>query len=344
MRIKLKEIAEVCGAEIFGAPEFEITNLAPLEEATENDLSFLADKKYLELAKSKRIGAIFVFEHIPEIPTNQLVVSDPRLAFFMIASRFVSEREQLASGISPLAFIDKSAYVAKSASIGAFAYIAEGAVIGDGTKIYPFVYVGPRAKIGSDCTIFPHVAVGADCIIGNRVRLHFGVKIGADGFGYVEVDNQHQKIPQVGTVVIEDDVEIGANSCVDRATMGKTIVGCGTKIDNLVQIGHNCKIGKNCILVAHAGLGGSTILGDNVIVAARAGTKDHIKVGDRSMLGAMAGVGHDLPSGSKVIGYPAEDHMSWKRKLVYLSKLGELFERVKELEKKVAELKGEDKK
>ncbi|HDH97283.1 MAG TPA: UDP-3-O-(3-hydroxymyristoyl)glucosamine N-acyltransferase, partial [Proteobacteria bacterium] len=174
-----------------------------------------------------------------------------------------------------------------------------------------------------------------DCIIGDRVRLHFGVSIGADGFGYAEMDGRHHKIPQVGAVVVGDDVEIGANSCIDRATMGNTVIGDGTKIDNLVQIGHNCRVGKNCILVAHAGLGGSTVLGDGVVVAARAGTKDHISVGDRSMIGAMAGVGYDLPPGSKVIGYPAEDHLSWKRKLVYLSKLGDLFSRVKALEKRL---------
>ena len=336
-------LAELTGARLVGDADFEISGLAPLEEATSSDLSFVADRKYLELAKSSGAGAVFIYEHEPGLSVNQLVVSDPRLAFFTVARMFTSEREQLPAGVSPHAFVHETAKLASGVSVGPFAYIGPEAEVGEGTQVYPFVYIGPRARVGRECVLFSHVAVGADCVLGDRVRLHFGVSVGADGFGYVEVGGVHQKIPQTGIVVIEDDVEIGANSCIDRATLGKTVIGSGTKIDNLVQVGHNCKVGRNCILVAHVGLGGSTTLGDNVVLAARAGTKDHIAIGDRCMIGAMAGVGYDLPPGSKVIGYPAEDHLSWKRKLVYLSKLGDLFGRVRELEKKVKELceKGE---
>jgi len=340
MKVKLQRLAEIANAEIVGDPDFEVHGLAPLEEATDRDLSFVADAKYLERAKERGVGAVFISDHEPSLDAHQLVVSDPRLAFFTVASVFVEEREQTSLGVSSLAFVHETAALAPGVSVGPFAHVGPGAEVGEGTRVYPFVYIGPRAKIGRDCVLFSHVSVGSECVIGDRVRLHFGVSIGADGFGYVELDGRQRKIPQVGAVVIEDDVEIGANSCVDRATIGNTVIGAGTKIDNLVQVGHNCKVGKNCILVAHAGLGGSTVLGDNVVVAARAGTKDHIKVGERSMIGGMAGVGYDLSPDSKVIGYPAEDHLSWKRKLVYLSKLGDLFSRVKSLEEKVKRLEG----
>ena len=343
MAKRLQELALFTGGRVIGDPDLLISGVCSVDqvgaihELPLHLITFAESPSYIEMLRSSSAAAAFLSAPVEGLKAAQVIVEDPRRAFFMAAALFQQE-ETRPAGVSPLAFVDPSARIGKDASILPLAFIGPDAVIGDRTKIFPGVFIGPGVSLGDDCVINANVSIGQGTKIGNRAIIHFGACMGADGFGFIQQGDENVKVPQMGGIRIGDDVEIGANSTIDRATLGDTIIGSGTKIDNLVQVGHNCKIGKNCILVAHAGLAGSTVLGDNVIVAARAGTMDHITIGDKSVIGAMAGVRKDLPPGSKVIGYPAEDHLVWKRNLVHISKLGEMAKRLRDLEKRIAEL------
>ncbi|HBE73390.1 MAG TPA: UDP-3-O-(3-hydroxymyristoyl)glucosamine N-acyltransferase [candidate division Zixibacteria bacterium] len=365
MRASASKIAAACGGTLSG-PDVELTGLAGLREAKPGDLSFLANLKYAEYLETTKASCVIIPnnatpractpsvhpERAPRACTpsgvegesrgaapSYIVSDNPYLAWAKAVTLFVqATAEKPAPGVHPSAFADPSSKIDPAASIGAQAVVESGAEIGPGTVVMPLAYVGKKARIGRDCLIYSHVSIREDCVLGDRVILHCGTVIGSDGFGYARDGARQFKIPQVGNVVIGDDVEIGANVTVDRGAAGPTVIGRGTKIDNLVQIAHNVRIGEDCVVVAQSGVAGSTKLGDRVILAAQAGVIGHIEIGDDSMVGAQSGVPKSLPPKSIVFGYPARHHMKAKRIEAVVDRLPEYAKRVQELEKKVAEL------
>jgi UDP-3-O-[3-hydroxymyristoyl] glucosamine N-acyltransferase len=260
------------------------------------------------------------------------------LAFVKVVALFRPAKQRHPRGIHPTAIVGKGVQLGRGVCLGAYSVVEEDATIGDGSVIYPRCYIGYASAIGKDTVIYPQVVVRENVTIGNRVIIHSGTVVGSDGFGYVTVEQAHHKIPQVGTVIIEDDVEIGANVAIDRARFDKTVIGSGTKIDNLVHIAHNVTIGKNCLIVAQVGISGSTSVGDNVILAGQVGIVGHIKIGDNAVVLAKSGVSKAVPAGSSVWGYPAKEEGFAKRLNAHLNNLPRLSAEVKELKKKIEEL------
>lgn len=266
--MKLKELAPLLSGEILGDPEIEITGVSGINEAKDGDITFVSAKKYIKDISKCRASCVIVKDPLSGTGITQLKVSNPYLAFAKLLEHFYIKPGKPA-GTSKDAIVSDKAEVGKNVSIFPFTYIADGASIGNGTIVYPYVFIGEKTTIGEDCILHPHVTVRENVKIGKRVIIHAGTVIGSDGFGYVIEEGKHYKIPQVGGVIIEDDVEIGSNVSIDRATTGNTVIGKGTKIDNLVQIAHNVNIGNNSILAGQVGIAGSSEIGDYVILAAR---------------------------------------------------------------------------
>jgi len=325
-----------------------ISGVRSITTAGPNDITFLDNPKHLEPAAASRAGGIVVPVGDIPLPGRALIhVEQPYVAFATLLDLFYA-RQRESIGVSPAAYVAEGAEIGAETNIYPGAYVAREVRIGDRTDVYPGVYVGDGVHIGSDCVLYPNAMIYHGCQIGDRVIIHAGVVIGADGFGFVQQKSAsatepivHKKVPQLGIVVIEDDVEIGANSAVDRATLEETRVRRGTKIDNLVQIGHNCRVGHHCLLVAHTAVGGSTTLGNYVTVAGQAGISDHLKVGDRAILGPQAGVVKDVPEGASVIGTPATAGGQGRRAFASFPHVPDLRKRLWKLEKRVAELEGE---
>ena len=330
---RLAEVARWVGGTVVGDGETRITGLCGIREAGRGHLTFIANSKYLPLLESTRASAVLTSREIRSARLPIIQTEDPSLAFSKLASLANPEPEQRPRGISPKAVIGKKVRLGKGVAIQPFAVIENGAEIGDRTVIYAGCTVGRNVRIGNDCLIYPHVSIREKVEIGHRVIVHPGTVIGSDGFGFATVQGIHHKIPQTGTVVVEDDVEIGANVTIDRARFGKTVIGKGTKVDNLVQIAHNVVIGPNCILVAQAGISGSTVLGKNVVLAGQVGVAGHLTLGDNVMVGAQSGVTKSIPAGSRVWGLPARPLARVKRVHAVLQKLPELYQKVEELEK-----------
>ena len=337
----LAEIAELVGGKVIGNKAVKITGLKGLEEAHEGDLTFLANDKYLALAKKTKASGILVSKNI-ELPGKSVIQTDnPSVAFTTIASLIFQNQFPSLKGIHPSAITASNVKLARQVALGAYVVIEGPTEIGEGTQIYPGCYVGPRVKIGRECLIYPNVTIREGSVIGNHVKIHSGTVVGSDGFGYEQVDGKHVKIPQHGIVEIQDDVEVGANVTIDRARFDKTVIGQGTKIDNLVQIAHNVMIGEYCIVIAQVGISGSSKIGKNSVLAGQAGVAGHLTIGEGSVVAAQSGVTKSLPSFSKVSGYPARPHDSAKRvnaavqRLpLYVKKIQDLENRIKELEKK----------
>jgi UDP-3-O-[3-hydroxymyristoyl] glucosamine N-acyltransferase len=337
--VKLGEIAHLLKGEVIGPPQaadIEITRASGIKEAQLGDITFLSVESYRKHLSGCKASCIMVKEPIDGLKIAQLRVSNPHLAFAKLLEHFFIKPKRPV-GISKYAIISDSATIGKDVSVFPFSYISDGVSIDDGTFIYPFVFVGNNTIIGKDCTIYPNVVLRENVKIGNRVTIHSGSVIGSDGFGYVFEESRHYKIPQVGGVIIEDDVEIGSNVSVDRATTGNTIIGEGTKIDNLVQIAHNVKIGKNCIIIAQVGIAGSSEIGDFVTLAGQVGIVDHVTIESGTMIGAQSGVIGDVSKGV-YSGSPIMPHREWLKAQVIFTKLPELYKRVKELEEKIKEL------
>ncbi len=338
MKFTLKEIAQLIEGELIGNPDIVITGISGIKEAKEGDITFLANPKYFHLMKTTKASAIITSKDITDSKKPLIRTENPSLAFAKVVSLVAPNDIRHPKGIHPTAIIDETARLGKNISVGAYTIIEKGVEIGDNSIIYGGCYIGHYTHIGSDCLIYPNVSIRERIEIGSRVIIHSGAVIGSDGFGFATVKGVQEKIPQIGTVVIEDDVEIGANVTIDRARFDKTVIGKGTKIDNLVQIAHNVVIGKNCIIVAQAGISGSTSLGEGVILAGQAGVVGHITIGEGSIVAAQAGVTKSVPPHTKVSGYPAKPHDVAKRVNACVQRLPQLYKKIKDLEAKVAEL------
>ena len=341
--MRLHELAGLVGAVLdAGAPDMEITGVSSLQEAREGDLSYFGNPRYLaQLRTSAASAAIVPLECSEQVAPVLLRVSNPSAAFAVAVAAFAPPELLAKPGIHPSATVSPEAILGEGVSIGANAVIEEGVVIGVGTVIAAGSVVGPEVRIGDGCHIHSNVTIRERCLLGNRVILQPGAVIGSCGFGYELHEGRHRKIPQTGIVEIGDDVEIGANTTIDRARFGRTFIGEGTKIDNLVQIAHNVQIGSHTIICSQVGIAGSTKVGSYVTLAGQVGLAGHIEIGDRAVLGAQSGLSKNVPAGHMVIGAPAKPIKEWKQNNFYISQLGKLYDRVKELEKSVGRVKAE---
>jgi UDP-3-O-[3-hydroxymyristoyl] glucosamine N-acyltransferase len=337
-KYKLEGIAAAVGGTVEGNPLTVISGVKGIEEAGPDDITFVANKKYLPLLKSTDAGAVILGERIEAPEMNVVRVAEPYVAFANVLAMFAPE-PALPEGVSDLAYIAEGAEVSESAAVGSFAVVDVGANVGARTVVFPGAYIGRDSSVGEDCIIYPNVTVRERVTIGDRVIIHPNVVLGSDGFGFATVEGVHHKVPQIGTVIVGDDVEIGAGTTVDRGTMGATVIDDGCKIDNLVQIAHNVTLGRGTILAAQVGIAGSTKVGEYVVMGGQVGLVGHIEVGDGVQIGAKSGIPKSIPPGETWFGYPARPIMETKRIEAYLKRLGELFGRVKKLEKK---LEGKD--
>lgn len=333
----LGQIARILGVELEGNPDRVITGVAPLDTAGPDQISFVSDRRFLSRARKSRAAALLVSQDVTDLPGSLLRAKHPRMALIDLLHLF-HPMPTPPGGIHTSAHVAPGAQIHPTATVGALVFIGERAVVGERAWIHPFVYVGADAEIGADCLVYSHAVILDRIRLGKRVIVHSGAVLGADGFGYAPDGAHQRKIPQVGSVVIEDDVELGANVAVDRATVGRTMIGRGTKIDNLVQIGHNVKIGEDVILVGQVGISGSCQLGDRVILAGQVGVADHVTLADGVIVGAQSGVASDLTEAGPYLGFPARPAAESRRMLAALPRLPELLKRVRELERRVQEL------
>jgi UDP-3-O-[3-hydroxymyristoyl] glucosamine N-acyltransferase len=338
--LKLREIAERLHCRLEGAAgDPEIVRVAGIERAQPGDLTFLANPRYHALLKTTRASAVILgLDDASGAPCAVLRSDNPRLSFAQAVSLF-GRAAPPAKGIDRLTSIAKDASIGPEVSIGPFVTIGAGASIGARTTIYPHVVIGPGARIGDDCIVHAHVSVREDVVIGNRVVLQDGAVIGSDGFGFVkQADGSYLKIPQYASVVIEDDVEIGANTTIDRPSVGETRVSAGAKIDNLVQIGHGVSIGRRTLLAAQVGIAGSTVVEEDVTLAGQVGVSGHLRIGKGVVATAQTGIPNSLDAGEFVSGYPAIANRDWLRSSAVFRQLPTLKKRILQLERLVAEL------
>jgi UDP-3-O-[3-hydroxymyristoyl] glucosamine N-acyltransferase len=333
--LTLQQLATISGGEVVGNPELKITGAASLAEATPGEISFFVNRKYIGLLRKTRASAVFVpLDFAEPIIGAQIRVLNPMKAFEQVVLKFTPKPITLVPGIHPSAIIDQSVQLGDHVSIHPHAVIEAGAKIGDDTVIGAGTYIGQETAIGTRCLIYPRVTIRERSRIGSRVIIHSGAVIGADGFGFEMVDGRQEKIQQLGIVQIDDDVEIGANTTVDRARFGRTWIQQGVKIDNLVQIAHNVVIGKNSVIVAQTGISGSTRVGERVTMAGQVGIVGHVEIADGSVIAAQSGVSKSVPGGVW-FGYPAGPIDEVKQQIAWIRSLGKLFARVKEIEKKL---------
>jgi UDP-3-O-[3-hydroxymyristoyl] glucosamine N-acyltransferase len=335
----LGQLAQALGATLEGDPRRVVTGVAPLESAGPDEVSFLTHARYQHAAKASRAGAFVAGAEVAGLPAPVLRVSAPQQALVDLLNLF-HPPVPVIPGVHPTAVIAGDARLDPTAGVGPHAVVEAGARIGARVRVGPLVYVGAGVEIGDDCSLGPHVALLDGVRLGRRVIIHPGAVLGADGFGFAFDGAQHRKIPQTGGVLIEDDVEIGANTTIDRATFGDTVVRRGTKIDNLVQIGHNVEVGEHSILVAQVGVSGSSRLGRGVVLAGQVGVADHVTVGDGTLVGAQSGVPASLEAGGKFLGTPARPMLEAKRIMAAEARLPELLRRVRALERALEALTG----
>ena len=342
MEKTVRELAEFLHGKLENdAPELKVTGVNGLVEAGPQDISF-AVPPHVEHCHLSKAGVMVLGFDDPKLPDNRPVirVENPRAAFAALLELF-RHRAEVERVVSDRAYVAPTAKIGKNVAVMPFAYIDEGAEIGDGTVIYPHVYVGKNVKVGADCLFYPSATIREGCVLGNKIVLQSGAVIGGDGFGYItdKTTGKHSFVLQAGNVVLEDEVEVGSNSCIDRATAGSTVVGAGTKIDNLVHLGHNDVLGKNCLVVAHVGISGSVTAGDNCVFAGQVGTVGHITIGNNCQFAGRTGITHNIPDNSVCAGFPAQPYKEWLKQEANLRKVGGLVKKVKELEKALAELK-----
>lgn len=345
MEFSAAQIAQIVGGTIEGNPEMSVSSFGKIEEATKGQLAFLANPKYDEFLYTTAADIIIINEtQVLKEPLNATLIKVPDAysAFASLLRQYQKLQAQQVVGIQEPAFIHATVKKGDNIFIGAFAYLGENVIIGDGAKIYPNAYIGNNAVIGSNSIIHPGVVIYHDCIIGSKVVIHAGTVIGGDGFGFApQHDGSFKKVPQMGNVIIEDGVEIGSNTTIDRATIGSTIIRSGAKLDNLLQIAHNVEIGCNTVVAALTGISGSTKIGNNVMIGGQAGIVGHIQIADGTKINAKSGVSKSiLTPNTAVTGTPASDYTSNLRTQALVRKLPELEKRVRELEELVKKMEG----
>ena len=352
VEISVGELAGlVDGTVVRGDPEVRVRRVMPTDLAESDAITFVSRARFIASLANTEAAAVMLAPDVAQteahrIPASVVIVAVERpYVAYARAAQALAGQVPAPEGWHPSAVVEPGAEVAEDAALGPFVYVGPGAAVGAGAVLYPGVHVHSGSRIGPGAVLYDHVVVRHDCRVGARCILHPGVIIGSDGFGFAQEPGEegvhHIKIPQLGDVEVEADVEIGANSCVDRGALGTTRIGRGTKIDNLVQIGHNVQIGPGAILVAQSGVAGSTVLGREVILGAQSGVSGHLTVGDRALIHGQAGVMEDLPEGAVVVGAPAVDKREFFKTVVRTRKLGSLFDRVKELERRLAALEKE---
>ncbi|MDE6859671.1 MAG: UDP-3-O-(3-hydroxymyristoyl)glucosamine N-acyltransferase [Duncaniella sp.] len=338
MELTASQLAALVNGQVEGDENVKVNTFAKIEEGHPGALSFLANPKYTHYIYTTASSVVLVRrDFVAEQPVGATLirVDDPYATVAHLLD-MVSKMSQVEKrGVESPSFVAEGVNVPEDAYVGAFAYVGAGARIGAGAKIYPQAYVGCGCEIGEGTILYPGVKVYDGCKIGKNCIIHSGAVIGADGFGFAPVDGHYEKIPQTGNVVVDDDVEIGANTTIDRAMMGSTRIGRGTKLDNLIQIAHNCSVGEDTVMAAQVGIAGSAKIGDHCMIGGQVGIVGHISIADGTNIGAQSGVSRATKPGDRIMGAPAVEMGEYARSLVYVKKLGSLYEKVKELEKKV---------
>lgn len=338
MTLTVRQLADWVGGQVVGDPATPLRNPAALGDAEPGDFSFVTDgEKNLKAWAGSKASAAFVPPNFPADPRPVIQVADPLAAFIRVVLQLRGDRAEPRE-VHPTAVVHPTARLGPNTRVGPNAVVGEGTVLGANATVHAGAVVGRFCTVGDDFTLHPNATLYDDCRIGHRVTVHSGAVIGADGFGYRLVKGRHEKIPQVGWVELEDDVEIGANTTVDRGAVGVTRVGTGTKIDNLVMVAHNCRLGRHNILVGQVGLAGSCTSGDYVVMAGQVGTADHVHIGDRAVLGAKCGVLSDIPPDTEVLGAPAMPRRDFLRMVVSMQKVGEMRDELRQLKKRVQAL------
>ncbi len=339
--LTITDVAAIVGGEALGELDHTVTSVADLADAGPSDAVFLENRKYTSLAATAPAGCLFLPPDLKDTPCaakGKVIVTEPRAAFAKLVKIIDDNGKiKILPTHSAKASIHGKAALGPNVSVGDFVVIERGAAIGANTVIMPQVYIGANAKVGRNCLIYPQVIIRDDCVIGDGVIIHPGAVIGADGFGFLtdKATGKHTKIPQIGNVVIEAGCEIGANVTIDRGAVGSTIIRAGTQIDNLVQIAHNVKVGRDCVVVSQTGIAGSTVIGNNVILAGQAGVAGHLTINDGAIITAQTGVMSDVPAKTVLFGTPGRPHREAFKLQALFSRLPELFDKVKELEKKL---------
>ena len=341
MEFTAQQIAALINGKIEGDASAKVSKLAKIEEATIGSLTFLSHPKYVPYLKTTGASVIIVSDGVTDEKSTTatlIKVKDSRQAFTILMEAY--HKQQFAkTGIEEYANISQNATRAKDVYLGSFTYVGEGTKIADGARIYPNVYIGENCSIGKNCIIYPGVKIYRDSVIGDNCTLHSGVVVGSDGFGFVPNDeNNYRKMPQVGNVIIENNVEIGSNTTIDRATMGSTVIHKGVKLDNLIQIGHNVEIGENTVIAAQSGVAGSTKIGRDCMIGGQVGIVGHLTIGNRVKIAAQSGIGSNVADDSTIQGSPALDHFDYKKAYVIFRRLPELSQKIKELESKIESL------
>lgn len=345
MTFSAAQIALLINGTIEGNPSASVNSFGKIEEAGEGQLSFLANPKYEDYIYTTKASVIIInegFQLKQPVKATLIRVTDAYTAFATLLSKYQEIMQQQLSGVQEPSYIAKTAVYGQQVFIGAFAYLGEKVKIGNNTKIYPNAFIGDNVSVGDNCIIHPGVKIYHDCVIGNNVIIHAGTVIGSDGFGFApQADGSFKKVPQIGNVVIQDNVEIGANATIDRATIGSTLIKSGAKLDNLIQIAHNVEIGNSTVIAAQAGVSGSTKIGNGVMIGGQAGIVGHIQLGDGAKVNAQSGVSKSIDPGKAVTGSPAYDYTAALRSQAVSRKLPELEKRVKELEALIKQLLAE---
>jgi UDP-3-O-[3-hydroxymyristoyl] glucosamine N-acyltransferase len=341
MQTTLAELANLVAGEVVGDAQTVIYGFASLEQAQPGELTFVADRKYRSLLAVSKAAAVVIQREEP-VDRPAICVDDPYVAFLTLLHHYCSPQHP-AWGRDPKAVVADDVTMGQDTHIGPYAVVEQGCRLGNRVVIYPGTYIGADCVVGDDCVLYANVNLYARVELGDRVVVHSGAVIGADGFGFYRMaDGSYRKIPQVGRVVIGSDVEIGANTCLDRAMLGDTMIGDGVKLDNLIQIGHNTVVGAYSVLAAQTGLSGSVRVGQRVRMGGQVGIADHVTIGEGSEIGAQSGIGQDIEPGARVQGSPAVANTAFKRQFFYSLKLGELFQKVRQLQKRLTRLENQE--
>lgn len=341
MNIRVSDIAKEIDAELIGNDSITIMDISPIQDSAKGHITFISNKKYAKFLSTTRASAVIVSEDmdVDKITGKTfLQVKNPYYAFSKVIKLFYPDKLLIEKGIHATAVIGKNSEIGEDVSLGAHVVIGRGCTIGDRTVLMPGVVVGDESIIGADCKIYSNVSIREKVTIKDRVIIHNGVVIGSDGFGFAYAQGKYHKIPQIGTVVIEEDVEIGANTTIDRAALGKTIISRGTKLDNLIQVAHNCKLGEHCVIAAQAGISGSTTVGNRVQIGGQAGFIGHITIGDNAIIAAQSGVSKPIETGQYVFGTPAEDYRKEFRIHAARRRLPELLKDIVNIKKRLKKL------